>query len=297
MAGENDLSKTYLADFDNLAYCIALSPFTVFDTEMYLSLYGGIADPKVVVSTHRLAAGNPLVVSLINGAFQNMKTTPAKMMTFVEWPEEDYGDQMNKYIAYIMMDETAKGDQNLLALLAIVRKFESQLFQNLAGILNPKRTLENLAKKYTFVQDSGEMSEWVKVTLRGYAKKEMPALYQEVNQGAYEFFSERVREDPENADLLVDAMYYYFHLSPDAAYTHLIHLVSHYLSANIDICDRLCAEVLYCAIPPEMKNNIRALARSLGYYRKKDPKGSQYVLQVISTVEPAEKTDMEFLQF
>lgn len=298
MAGRTDLHKVYQTQLGNVASCVRMKNFNVFDTEMYFLKHLGLRDPKTVIPSQRLADGNPLCVSILSGAIQHvLKKTPKDLMEFLEEPDEDYGDKQNKYLIYIMMDELPKVDQNLLAVLAIMREYDMYLFQNLSGAMNVKRTLDGLSQRYGFVSGFGQMSKFMKHTIRGYVKQELPHLYEEINQAAYEYFAEMVREDPDNHELLYDSLYYYFHVDSHAAYKHYIHVISHFLHTNLDFCDRLCIEILDCSLPKEWKNSLRQIARSLGAYRKKDPAGSQPVLSAISNAEPIEQEELQFLQF
>lgn len=327
IAGETDLHTTYLQEFGNVASCVALHPFSVFETGHLLAHQTQISDPKVVVSAHRLSGGNPLCVAMIASALQHIaskepaqmaadpgptrqarlfalqqglpaaqsQAAPSPTLKFLEWPGDDYGDKINKYIAYIMLDEIPKADQNLLAVLALMNRFYPELFQHLSGVMNVQRTLETLSQRYSFVSPEGEMMEFMKRTLRGYFKQEMEDLFDEIMRGAYTYMAELVKQQPQNLNLLVDAMYYYFHLDFRVAYRHYVNLVSHYMNSQLDFCDRLAAEMLSCSIPQEVKHKIRSMSRSLGWFRKKDPNGSQFIMAEVANPEPIEHEEMRFM--
>lgn len=296
IAGENDLHKAYVADLGNVAACIRLSPFSVFDAETYFQQQNRAIDTKLMVGAHRLAEGTPVSLALIAGAFNAMAgKPPSAIMNFLALPDEDYGDKIHKYIAYIMMDQLSPVDQNLLGILAIMRTFDVHLFQHLAGILNVKQTLDGLAKRYPFVSTFGDMPDFVKKTLRGYLKQEQPNLYEEINQSAYHYFADRVREDPEEHALLYDALYYYLHVNPREAYKHFTHLISHFMHTHLDLCDRLCLIALEASLPKEVRERVRSMARSLGSFRKKDPTGSQFVLAEATNAEPFKKDELQLL--
>jgi lysyl-tRNA synthetase class I len=161
--------------------------------------------------------------------------------------------------------------------------------------MNVQRTLETLSQRYSFVSPEGEMMEFMKRTLRGYFKQEMEDLFDEIMRGAYTYMAELVKQQPQNLNLLVDAMYYYFHLDFRVAYRHYVNLVSHYMNSQLDFCDRLAAEMLSCSIPQEVKHKIRSMSRSLGWFRKKDPNGSQFIMAEVANPEPIEHEEMRFM--
>ncbi len=322
VAGENNLHHTYQQEFGNVSMCLNMQPFSVFEIGELLSVQNQIQDPKVVVAAQRLTDGNPLGMMMISAALQHIVTQeksaptpsrqsrlfalqqglesmaappPSPVLRFLEWPGDDYGDKINKYIAYIMMDALPQSDQNLLSVLAIMNHFNAELFQHLSGVMNIRRTLENLSQRYAFVSAQGEMNEFMKRTLRGYLKQEMEHMFDELMHNAYDFVAEQVRQQPEDLTLLIDAMYYYFHLDFRVAYRHYVNLISHYMHKELDFCDRLAAEMLTCSIPQEVKHKIRSMARSLGWFRKKDPNGSQFIMAEIANPEAIDKEEMRFV--
>jgi len=324
IAGETDLHTTYQQEFGNVANCVGLQPFSVFETGHFLAFQNQISDPKIVVSAHRLAGGNPLCVTMIAAALQHVinqqapaapsgpsgqsrlfalqqgltpanSVPPSAALRFLEWPGDDYGEKINKYIAYIMMDELPQTDQNMLAALALMNHFQAELFQHLSGVMNVSRTLENLSQRYRFISPDGEMMEFMKRTLRGYFKQEMENVFDDIMRAAYDFMAEQVRQHPEDLNLLIDAMYYYFHLDFRVAYRHYVGLVSHYMHTELDFCDRLAAEMLSCSIPQEVKHKIRSMSRSLGWFRKKDPNGSQFIMSEVANPEAIDNEEMRFV--
>lgn len=324
IAGETDLHKSFQQDFGNVANCMQLSNFSVFETGQLLAFQNQISDPKIVVSAHRLAGGNPLCTTLIASALQHLNTqTPAAApgpsaqarlfalqmgsslensqqalspaLRFLAWPGDDYGDQINKYIAYIMMDELPQADQNLLIILALMNHFQAELFQHLSGTMHVHRTLEHLSQRYRFISREGEMIGFMKRTLRGYVKQEMDHLFDEIMRSAYDFMAVQVQQHPKDLNLLINAMYYYFHLDFRVAYRHYVNLISHYMHSELDFCDRLSAEMLACSIPQEVKHKIRSMARSLGWFRKKDPNGSQFIMAEVANPEAIENEEMRFV--
>lgn len=321
IAGETDLHKSFLQDFGNVVHCFQLNHFNVFETGQLLAFQNQINDPKIVVAAHRLGGGNPLCTAMIAAALHHINTQDtspssspqARLFTlqmggnldssqslspalrFLAWPGDDYGDKINKYIAYIMMDELPPNDQNLLIILALMNRFHPELFQHLSGAMHVSRTLEHLSQRYRFVSPQGEMSRFMKNTLRGYTKQEMEHLFEETMHSAYEFMAAQVQQHPEDLNVLIDAMYYYFHLDFRVAYQHYVNLISHYMHSNLDFCDRLAAEMLSCSIPQEVKHKIRSMARSLGWYRKRDPKGSQFIMAEIAHPQAIDNEEMRFV--
>jgi len=233
---------------------------------------------------------------MVSAALQHLinRSSPNDILNFLAFPDVDYGDQLDKYIAYISLDEFPNSDKNLLAALALIRSFEPDLFQHLSGVMNIRRTLDHLSQRYPFVSAQGQMSSFVSRTLRGYFKQEQDSLYEQIYRAAYDFYLEKVQAHPENPELLINSMFYYFHIEPKGAYTHLIHLISHFLHKNLDICDELCLAALEASIPKNWKKEIAEIAESLGAFRKKDRKGAQAVLSAISGKNNLPPQDEQF---
>lgn len=296
IAGENNLHDIYQYQFGNVSDCRRIRPFTAFETDLYFRHFNRLQNPDILQATVNLTGGVPVAVSMISSALQHL-TSRADMnqiMDFLAFPDEDYGDQLDKYITYIALDEFANSDKNMLAALCIMRSFEPQLYQHLSGVMNVRRTLDHLAQRYPFINAYGEMSSFVTRTLRGYFKQEMPQLYQELNESAYTFYAELLAEHQNDPTLLAESMFYYFHVTPKGSYQHLMKLLSHYLHQDLDLCDELCRAALDASIPSAWKENIRVISEGLGAFRKKDSRGSQSLLSAISKGEEGPPQDESF---
>lgn len=296
IAGENNLFEAYQHAFGNVAACIRLKPFSRFETAQYFRYFNRLQEPQLLEAIQDLTGGIPVSLAMVSAALQHLLNRAAipDILDFLAFPAEDYGDQLDKYIAYIALDEFPNSDKNLLAALALMRDFEPNLFQHLSGVMNIRRTLEHLSQRYPFVTAYGQMSPFVSRTLRGYFKQEQETLYEQIYRTAYDYYAEQLRNHPEELSFLVDSMFYYFHVEPRGAYTHLINLISHFLHKNLDLCDELCLVALESAIPKNWKKEIAAMAESLGAFRKKDPKGSQVVLAAISGKNNLPPQDEQF---
>lgn len=285
VAGENNLQDAWTQSFGNVAACFRLRAFSRYETELYFRHFNRLSEPVYLDAIHNLSGGMPVSVAMISSAFQNLVTrsNPAQLMKFLALPDEDYGNQIDKYIMYISVDEFANTDKNMLAGLAMMRSFDAQLFQHLSGVMNVRRTLEHFSQRYPFVSVNGQVSDFVARTLRGYFKQEHEVLYQEVNQSAYLYYLELNRNHPEASAYLFESMYFYFHIDARKAYRHLIQLISHFVEKDLDICDELCQAALDASIPKTWKEEIQRLADALGGYRKKDPKAMQVVQAAITS--------------
>lgn len=288
LAGQDNLHDVFNQSFGKVSACVRLRPFNAFETGLYLKQNNRLQDPMLIQAVQDLTGGVPVALSMISSAFQHTinRSTPAQLLEFLAFPEVDYGDQIDKYIAYISLDEFPATDKNMLATIAILRDFQPELFQQLSGVMNVKRTLEHLSQRYPFVSPTGHMSAFVSRTLRGYFKQELPTLFTEINQGAYAYYMELIRAHPEEAALFFESLYYYFHLDPHKAYQNFIQLISHYLHKDLDMCDEVCQAALEASIPKSWREEVERIAEGLGGFRKKDGKSSQMVLAAISNSSP-----------
>ena len=288
IAGQDNLHDVFNQSFGKVSACVRLRPFNAFETGLYLKQNNRLQDPTLLQAAQDLTGGVPVALAMISSAFQHTvnRSTPAQLLEFLAFPEVDYGDQMDKYIAYISLDEFPATDKNMLATIAILRDFQPELFQQLSGVMNVKRTLEHLSQRYPFVSPTGHMSAFVSRTLRGYFKQELPTLFTEINQGAYAYYMELIRAHPDEAALFFESLYYYFHLNPHKAYQNFVQLISHYLHKDLDMCDEVCQAALEASIPKSWREEVERIAEGLGGFRKKDAKSSQVVLAAISNTSP-----------
>ncbi len=288
IGGQDNLHEAFKQSFGKVAACVRLRPFNVFETGLYLKQNNRLQDDTLIQAVQDLTGGVPVALSMISSAFQHtiQRSTPAQLLEFLAYPDVDYGDQMDKYIAYICLDEFPATDKNMLATLAIMRDFQPELFQQLSGVMNVKRTLEHLSQRYPFVTPNGHMSDFVSRTLRGYFKQELPTLFTEINQGAYAYYMSLIQAHPEEASLFFESLYYYFHLDAHKAYQNFIQLISHYLHKDLDMCDEVCLAALEASIPKSWREEVERIAEGLGGFRKKDARSSQVVLAAISNSSP-----------
>lgn len=296
ISGKNDLTREYKNNFEKLVNCLYIREFTLFETENYLREFISLNDPTIISGVYTLSKGLPISISMLSGAIKSFRGNESKIKEFLEYPQE-MEDKLIKYIIYIMLDYIPKGDRNLLILLSYLRKFDENLFAELSGVLNPQKTLEKLATNYTFINTRNyKLHDLVKKTIRIYTKKELPEVYQEINQDALDYYSDRLRENPEDTNFLIDALYYYFHIEEDMAYKHLLMTISHYLQTNIDFCEVLTNAMMDCQIKKETKINIKNISESLVHFRHRDYKGSQTLLEAISKIQQ-ESSKLQFLEF
>lgn len=284
VAGESNLHDHYQYSFGKVADCIRLRPFSRFESSLYLRNFNRLQDEAILEATQNLTGGLPISMAMVSSALQHVlnRATPQQIQNFLAFPNEDYEDQIDQYIAYICLDEFAPADKNLLAVLAIMRHFEPTLFQSLSGVMNAARTLDHLAQRYPFVSPQGRMSPFAARTLRSYFKQEQGTLYDQINQDAYVYFVELANQNPQETAFVFESLYYYFHLQPQAAWQHFLQMISHYLHKDLDICDQLCLAALDASLPKSRKQDVEQIAEHLGAFRKKDSKGAQAILAILS---------------
>lgn len=299
IAGENNLHAVFHHDLGNVACCMRARPFNRYESELFLGTYHRQLDSKVLAAAQDLTGGLPVSTCFVASALQNMasRATPDKLLKFLAYPKEDYGDKLDRYIAFICMDEFSNSDKNLLAVLGIMRSFDAQLFSHLAEVVNVRRTLEHLSQRYPFISANGQLSDFVARVLRSYFKQENEAEYEALNQDAYVYYAEQAKASPNDIALLAESMFYYFHVDQRAAYKHFTQLISHYMNKNLDLCDELCLAALDATIPHAWKDKIIRIADALGALRKRDPKGTQLVQAAISAQETNAQDKDHYLRF
>lgn len=284
MAGKDNYHQLLQYSFGNVANCMRLRPFSLFESEIYFKHFNRLQNPQIIQAAQDLTGGIAISQAMVSAALQHMldRSQPSQILEFLAYPNQDYGDQLDKYIAYICLDEVPNSDKNMLATLAMMRSFDPDLFKQLSGVMNVRSTLDHFAQRYPFISASGQMSEFTARTIRGYFKQEYESIYSEVNQSAYAYYLDLNRQNPEDLNYLFESMYFYFHVDPRHAYQHLTQLISHFLHKDLDICDELCLAALDAAIPKSWKEQIQKIAESLGAFRKHDQQGAQVVLAAIS---------------
>ncbi len=297
IAGKDNYHQLFQYSFGNVANCMRLRPFSLFESEIYFKHFNRLQNPQIIQAAQDLTGGIAISQAMISAALQHLiaRSQPSQILEFLAYPNQDYGDQLDKYIAYICLDEVPNSDKNMLATLAMMRSFDPDLFKHLSGVMNVRSTLEHFSQRYPFISATGQMSEFTARTIRGYFKQEYETIYRDVNQGAYAYYLDLNRQNPDDLHYLYESMYFYFHVDPRNAYKHLTQLISHFLHKDLDICDEICLAALDAAIPKTWKDQIQKIAESLGAFRKHDQQGAQAVLAAISgDGPPAPAQDEQF---
>ncbi|MEZ0370692.1 MAG: hypothetical protein ACAI44_16495 [Candidatus Sericytochromatia bacterium] len=299
IGGESNLHSVYHYDLGNVSACVRARPFNRYETELFLSSYHRQLDSKVVEAAQNLTGGLPVSMCFVASALQNMasRADTAKLLKFLAYPKEDYGDKHDRYIAYICLDEFSNSDKNLLAVLGVMRSFDPQLFSHLAEVVNVRRTLEHLSQRYPFITASGQLSDFTARILRSYFRQENEAEFEALNQDAYVYYAEQARAKPDDIALLAESMFYYFHVDDRAAYKHFSQLIGHYMDKNLDLCNEICLAALDASIPAGWRDKILKIAESLGALRKRDPKGIQQVQAALTAPESSTQDKDHYLRF
>jgi hypothetical protein len=180
-------------------------------------------------------------------------------------------------------------------LLALIRKVDFALVENITGVFNAKNLLMSLSEKYSFVEENG-LPEFIKRFTRTYAKHDMPSLYEEIHRHAFEYFSERVERDPKNQELMIDNFYYHFRVNEESAYMSLLSVISYYISVDIVFCEELIHGIASVGVSKEMRNRLNVLKDSFPYVILKDYKKTLPLLEAISELQKVSHfTSMQLL--
>ncbi len=213
-------------------------------------------------------------------------------MKFLGVASED--EKTLRYLNVIMLDFLPPHDKKMIILLAIIRSINYELIENIAGVFNSKNLIQSLSEKYSFIEEQG-LPETLKRFTRTYAKHEAANLYEEIHRLAYDYFSNKIMEEPENRDYMLDNLYYSFKLQEEEGYTNLLTILSKYLSNDINFCDDALNTVLNAGISKEMKNRINVLKESLPSVILKDHKKMLPVLEAISQLQIRNMGGMQIL--
>lgn len=299
IAGESNLHSVYHYDLGNVSCCVRARPFNRYEIELFLNNYHRQLDTKVVEAVQNLTGGLPVSTCFVASALMNMasRANSEKLLKFLAYPKEDYGDKHDRYIAFICLDEYNNSDKNLLAVLGVMRSFDPQLFSHLAEVVNVRRTLEHLSQRYPFVQANGQLSEFTSRVLRSYFRQENEGEFEALNQDAYVYYAEQARARPDDISLLAESMFYYFHVDSKAAYKHFSQLIAHYMDKNPDLCNEICLAALDASIPNAWRDKILKIAEALGALRKRDPKGLSLVQAALNAPETSGNDKDHYLRF
>src|SRR5690606_10621827 len=155
---------------------------------------------------------------------------------------------------------------------------------SIAGVFNARSLMESLAEKYSFVEENG-LPDLIKKFTRTYAKYEMPSLYEEVHKLAYEYFRDKLKNDPQNKNYLINSLYYHFRVNEDRAYQHLVFIISYFIGSDINFCEKVLQEMSSQGLSKSMRDNLNILKQSLPYIILKDYKKTLPLLEAISELQ------------
>ncbi len=293
LAAPLDMEKDLKERYDTSLNYIYLQNFTYFEVEEYIRKNQTVSEPGIIESIHELTGGSPLSLSMLNGVFQNFKGDVFKIMKFLGVANED--EKSLRYLNVVMLDFLPPHDKKMIILLAIIRKINIELIENIAGVFNAKNLIQSLSEKYYFIEESG-LPETLKKYTRTYAKHEATNLFEEIQRLAHDYFSNKVMEEPENREYMLDDLYYHFRVDEEGGYTNLLSVLSKYLSNDVTFCEEALATILNINISKEMKARITILKESLPYTILKDHKRTLPLLEAISQLQRRSTGGMQILE-
>lgn len=287
-----DMERELKEKYDTSLMYIYLQNFTYFEVEEYIRKNHVISEPGIIESIHDLTQGAPLSLALVSGAFQNFKGDVFKIMKFLGAASED--EKTLRFLNVIMLDFLPPHDKKMIILLAIVRSINYELIESIAGVFNAKNLVQNLSEKYSFIEAQG-LPEILKRYTRTYAKHEAANLFEEIHRLAYDYFSNKIIEEPENREYMLDNLYYSFKLQEEEGYMNLLTILSKYLSNDINFCDEALNTALNSGVSKEMKTRLGILKDSLPYVVLKDHKRMLPILEAISQLQVRNMGGMQIL--
>ncbi|MBC7474749.1 MAG: hypothetical protein H7263_10700 [Candidatus Sericytochromatia bacterium] len=283
IGSQSDMERELKEKYDTNIMYIYMQNFTYIEIEEYIKKNHVMSEPSIIESIHGLTNGLPSAMSLINGAFQNFKGDVFKIMKFLgSFNEED--EKTLRYINVVTLDNLPVHDKKMIILLAIIREPNFELIESIAGVFNAKNLLQNLSDKYSFIEEKG-LTELLKKFTRTYAKHEMPNLYEEIHQLAYDFFSKKVDFEPDNKNYITNDLYYHFRVNEHSAYLNLLGVIANYLGTDVSFCEELIQSISLVGLSKEMKNLLSILKDSLPYVILKDHKKTLPLLEAISRIQ------------
>ncbi len=283
IAGQTDMETELKTKYDTNLIYIYLQNFTYFEIEEYLNKAKVLSEASIVEAVLELTGGSPAGIALLTGVFQNIRADVFKIMKFLGTPPEE--DEKNlRHINVITLDNLPQHDKKIIVLLSLIRKVDYALIESISGVFNAKNLLQTLSEKYSFVEESG-LPEFVKRFTRTYAKHDLPNLYAEIHRHAFEYYSERVENDPKNKELLIDNFYYHFRVNEENAYMSLLSIISYYISTDIIFCEELIHGIASVGLSREMRNRLNILKDSFPYVILKDYKKTLPLLEAISELQ------------
>jgi hypothetical protein len=282
IASQLDMERELKDKYDtNLLYAY-LQNFSYLEIEEYLRKLKLLAEPSVVEAVLDLTGGSPAGLAMLSGAFQNFKGDVFKIMRFLGTPEEE--DKNLRHINVITLDNLPQHEKKIIVLLSLIRRVDFALVENIAGVFNARNLIQSLSEKYSFVEESG-LPEFIKKFTRTYAKHDLPSLYEEIHRHAFEYYSDRMEEDPKNKELIIDNLYYHFRVNEESAYKSLLSIISYYISTDISFCEELIHGIASVGLSKEMRNLLNILKDSFPYVILKDYKKTLPLLEAISELQ------------
>ena len=282
LASEADMERELKEKYDTSLSYIYLQNFTYFEVEEYIRKNHVISEPGIIESIHELTGGSPLSLAIVSGAFQNFKGDVFKIMKFLGAAHED--EKTLRLLNVVMLDFLPPHDKKMIILLAIIRTINFELIENIAGVFNAKNLIQSLSEKYSYIEADG-LPETLKKFTRTYAKHEAANLFEEIGRLAHDYYRNKVNEDPENREYMLDDLYYHFRINEEEAYTNLLSVLSKYVSNDVSFCEEALAMILNINISKEMKNRLIILKESLPYTILKDHKRTLPLLEAMSQLQ------------
>lgn len=282
IASQTDMERELKERYDTNMMYMYMQNFSYLEIEEYIKKNIVISEPSVIESINDLTGGLPSALSLISGAFQNFKGDVFKIMKFLGAAAEE--EKTLRYITVITLDHLPAHDKKIIVLLSIVREVNLELIESIAGVFNAKNLLQTLAEKYSFVEERG-LPEIIKKFTRTYAKHEMPNLYEEIHRLAHEFFRNKVDDEPDNKEYIIDDLYYHFRVNEEEAYLNLLSVISNYINTDVSFCEEAIQGISFVGLSKEMRNRLTILKDSLPYVILKDHRKTLPLLEAISQVQ------------
>ncbi|GIW23114.1 MAG: hypothetical protein KatS3mg068_2121 [Candidatus Sericytochromatia bacterium] len=286
MAGQLDLEKELKEKFDTSLHYIYMQNFTYLEVEEFLRKNDIINEPSIVESVFELTRGIPLALSLVASVLKDFKSDVFKIMNFLNIKEKDY--ETLRYINTLTLDNIHPNDRKIIVLLALLRKTDSELIADIAGVFDTNKLLKNLSDKYFFIHEKKGLQEMLKIFTRTYAKHDLNALYQEIYRRAYEFYSEKLEKDPKNKELITNQLYYYFRLNEHEAYKELLSIISDNLLTDIDFCQQIVHDMAYIGLSKKTREDLNILKECIPYFILKDYKKILPLMEAISSLQKEE---------
>jgi hypothetical protein len=267
IASQLDMEKELKEKYDTNLHYMYMYNFNFFNIDEYLRKFYVTSEPSIVEEVLELTKGSPIGLALVGGAFQNFKGDAFKTMKFLGAKAE--GEKDLRHINVITLDSLPAHDKKVIILLSLIKTINYELIEHIAGVFNAENLIQSLAQKYPFVEETG-IHDLVKRFTRTYAKYETTSLYEEIHRLAFNYFKNKLEEEPNNKEYILDSLYYQFRMNEDGAYTNLLAYISQFISTDVHFCEELVHGIALVGISKEMRNRIATLKDSLPYVILKD---------------------------